>query len=98
MLGRSPLCLLTISCWTAKPSSSTTAACPTWRASAPASLVAAGSVSYASPSTSSTLDGFDMRPAPLVERKRLLDALLAGSSEALRLSEHLGLEGIISEV
>jgi len=39
-----------------------------------------------------------MRPAPLVERKRLLDALLAGSSEALRLSEHLGLEGIISEV
>ncbi|PJN93459.1 ATP-dependent DNA ligase, partial [Amaricoccus sp. HAR-UPW-R2A-40] len=39
------------------------------------------------------LDGFDMRPAPLVERKRLLDALLAGSSEALRLSEHLGLEG-----
>ena len=57
------------------------------------------------------LDGFDLRPAPLVERKQILKGLLTGSPEALRLSEHLegdgpailaqacvmGLEGIVSK-
>ena len=57
------------------------------------------------------LDGFDLRPAPLVERKQILGGLLTGSPEALRLSEHLegdgpailaqacamGLEGIVSK-
>ena len=57
------------------------------------------------------LDGFDLRPAPLFERKQILAGLLTGSPDALRLSEHLegdgppilaqacamGLEGIVSK-
>ncbi|KEQ07688.1 DNA ligase D [Pseudorhizobium pelagicum] len=58
------------------------------------------------------LDGTDLTPAPLVKRKEALQALLAGSGEQLRYSEHftdegglvlkhacrLSLEGIISKV
>jgi bifunctional non-homologous end joining protein LigD len=57
------------------------------------------------------LDGFDLRPAQLTARKQLLAALLIGSPNALRFSEHLegdgpdilaqvcsmGLEGIVSK-
>jgi bifunctional non-homologous end joining protein LigD len=57
------------------------------------------------------LDGFDLRRAPLAERKRMLSELLAGASERILYAEHLegngaeiyeracamGLEGIISK-
>jgi len=57
------------------------------------------------------LDGFDLREAPLVERKALLAKLLAGAQDPLRLSQHfeengevvlkhacrLGLEGVVSK-
>src|ERR671910_989146 len=57
------------------------------------------------------LDGFDLRGAPLVERKRLLAELLADASERILYTEHLegdgpeiqeracvmGLEGIVSK-
>jgi bifunctional non-homologous end joining protein LigD len=57
------------------------------------------------------LDGFDLRGAPLAERKRLLAELLAGASERILYAEHLegegaeiqeracamGLEGIVSK-
>jgi bifunctional non-homologous end joining protein LigD len=57
------------------------------------------------------LDGFDLRGARLVERKRLLSELLAGASERILYAEHLegdgpeihelacamGLEGIVSK-
>ena len=57
------------------------------------------------------LDGFDLRPAPLLARKQLLSELLVGASDALRYSEHIegdgeairaqacamGLEGIVSK-
>ena len=57
------------------------------------------------------LDGFDLRGAPLAERKRVLAELLAGASERILYAEHLegdgaeiheracamGLEGIVSK-
>jgi bifunctional non-homologous end joining protein LigD len=57
------------------------------------------------------LDGYDLRDAPLVERKQLLAGLLAGAQGPLRLSEHfeedgalvlrhvcrLALEGVVSK-
>jgi bifunctional non-homologous end joining protein LigD len=57
------------------------------------------------------LDGFDLRPVPLSERKRALAELLAGASERILYAEHLqgdgaeiydracgmGLEGILSK-
>jgi bifunctional non-homologous end joining protein LigD len=57
------------------------------------------------------LDGFDLRGAPLVERKRLLRALLEGGPAALRFSAHVrgngdeffvracqhGVEGVVSK-
>jgi bifunctional non-homologous end joining protein LigD len=57
------------------------------------------------------LDGFDLRAAPLIECKQLLEGLLTKSPDALRYSEHLvgdgptilaqacgmGLEGIVSK-
>jgi bifunctional non-homologous end joining protein LigD len=58
------------------------------------------------------LDGRDLTPLPLVERKRLLSTLVAKSGDPIRLSEHLddrgeivlrhacrmGLEGIVSKL
>ncbi len=57
------------------------------------------------------LDGYDLRGAPLIERKRLLERLLADAHGAIRFGEHasgdgdaflreacrLGLEGIVSK-
>jgi bifunctional non-homologous end joining protein LigD len=57
-------------------------------------------------------DGYDLRGVPLVERKRVLEALLAGAPAALRYSSHiqgsgaeffkqackLGLEGMVSKL
>ena len=42
------------------------------------------------------LDGFDLRGAPLVERKRLLAELLTGPSERIFYAEHL--EGNAAEI
>jgi bifunctional non-homologous end joining protein LigD len=58
------------------------------------------------------LDGYDLRPAPLIERKKLLQTLLAGSDPVLRYSEdfdedgdlvlrhacRLSLEGVVSKL
>lgn len=58
------------------------------------------------------LDGYDLRELPLSERKRVLEAVVAGSDPHIRLSQHfvengdivfrhasrLGLEGIVSKV
>jgi bifunctional non-homologous end joining protein LigD len=35
------------------------------------------------------LDGYDLRPVPLLERKRILEALLAAAPAALRFSSHI---------
>src|SRR5271166_68775 len=57
------------------------------------------------------IDGYDLRDAPLVERKALLEKLLADANDPLRLSQHfeadgelvlkhacrLGLEGVVSK-
>lgn len=57
------------------------------------------------------LDGHDLRPAPLIERKEVLQALMRGSADAIRYSEHfsengemvlrhacrISLEGIVSK-
>src|SRR5262245_40820177 len=64
------------------------------------------------PSTSSELDGKDLRREPLVVRKATLASLLAKAGTGLRLTEHLegdgatvfahacklGLEGIVSKL
>jgi bifunctional non-homologous end joining protein LigD len=39
------------------------------------------------------IDGYDLRGAPLVERKRLLERLLEGRVGKMRLSEHLEVDG-----
>ena len=68
-------------------------------------------MSSSTPSTSSRLDGQDLRREPLETRKATLASLLRGSLPGLRLNEHLahdgesvfrhackmGLEGIVSK-
>jgi bifunctional non-homologous end joining protein LigD len=40
------------------------------------------------------LDGYDLRGAPLLERKRVLEAMLAGAPSALRFSSHIEGSGV----